>query len=255
MGHAVGLTTRKVTTASRNNKKFIVPDEIREMAALAAQCRDPVRRKVLRKKARKACREFDARVGALPIGKVIKKLVVTKLSVNGRATEDRKEWNEEVRLHCEKCYDDKSETPEVQAERIREKRCRGDSVVAIQGRRVQITVNRVLRARGKMFSGKSNGPADCLVVEMLSRLPTVVIYEVTHWFQRRFVVTSRAPEAWRILRLVFLKKPDARLERVLRGFRAIALLSVFSKWYTTVLVDLLHEEKEPIEWMSLHVGS
>ena len=30
---------------------------------------------------------------------------------------------------------------------------------------------------------------------------------------------------------------------------------VFSKWYTTVLVDLLHEEKEPIEWMSLHVGA
>ena len=54
---------------------------------------------------------------------------------------------------------------------------------------------------------------------------------------------------------MFLKKPDARLEKGLRGFRAIALLSVFSKWYTTVLVDLLHEEKEPIEWMSLHVGA
>ena len=41
------------TTASRNNKKFMVPDEIREMAALAAQCRDPVRRKVLKKRHRK----------------------------------------------------------------------------------------------------------------------------------------------------------------------------------------------------------
>ena len=30
---------------------------------------------------------------------------------------------------------------------------------------------------------------------------------------------------------------------------------MFSKWYTTVLVDLVHEEKEPIEWMSLHVGA
>ena len=110
---------KATTTASRNNKKFMVPDEIREMAALAAQCRDPVRRKVLRKKAQKARREFDARVGALPRGKVIKKPVVTKLWVNVRASEDREEWNEEVRLHCEKCYDDKSETPEVQAERIR----------------------------------------------------------------------------------------------------------------------------------------
>ena len=31
--------------------------------------------------------------------------------------------------------------------------------------------------------------------------------------------------------------------------------SAFSKWYTTVLVDLLHEETEPIEWRSLHVGA
>ena len=54
---------------------------------------------------------------------------------------------------------------------------------------------------------------------------------------------------------LFLKKPDAQLEKGLRGFRAIALLSVFSKWYTTVRVDLLREEKEPIEWRSLHVGA
>ena len=135
-------------------------------------------------------------MGALPRDKVVKKLVVTKLWVNGRATENWEEWCEEVRSHCEKCYDDKSETSEKQAERIRVQRCRGDSAVAIQGRRVQITVNRVPRARGKMVRGKSNGPADCLVVEMLSRLSTEVIYEVTHWFQKRFQGDCRAPEAW-----------------------------------------------------------
>ena len=204
---------KATTTASRNNKKYKLPDEIRKMSALAAQCRDPVRKKVLRKLAHKARREFDARVGALPRGKIVTKPVVTKLWVNGRATEDREEWNEEVQLHCEKCYGDKSETPEVQAERIREQMSRGDSVVAIQGPRVQITVSRVLRARGKMQSGKSKGPADCLVVEMLNRLPTAVVYEVTHWFQRRFMGISRAPDVWRILRLVFLKKPDAKLEK------------------------------------------
>ena len=26
-------------------------------------------------------------------------------------------------------------------------------------------------------------------------------------------------------------------------------------WYTTVLVDLPHEEKEPVEWKALHVGA
>ena len=72
---------------------------------------------------------------------------------------------------------------------------------------------------------------------------------------KRFKGECRAPEAWQILRLVLLKKPDAKLEEGLRGIWPIALLSVLSKWYTTVLVDLLHEEKEPIEWRSLHVGA
>ena len=47
----------------------------------------------------------------------------------------------------------------------------------------------------------------------------------------------------------------AKLEKGLRGFRAIALLSVFSKWKNSVLVDLLHEEKETKEWRRLHVGA
>ena len=52
--------------------------------------------------------------------------VVTKLWVNGRASEDRDEWTEEVRDHCERCYDDKAEIPEVQAERIRRQKDSGD---------------------------------------------------------------------------------------------------------------------------------
>ena len=35
-----------------------------------------------------------------------------------------------------------------------------------------ITVNKVLRARGKMLRNKANGPADCLVTEMLQCHPT-----------------------------------------------------------------------------------
>ena len=54
-------------------------------------------------------------------------------------------------------------------------------------------------------------------------------------------------EAWKALRLVFLKKQHATLEKGLQGFRAIAKMSVLSKWYTSVLVGLLHEEKDPIE--------
>ena len=41
---------KATTTATRNKNKFMIPDEIREMAA-AAQYRDPLEWKVLRKKA------------------------------------------------------------------------------------------------------------------------------------------------------------------------------------------------------------
>ena len=88
-----------------------------------------------------------------------------------------------------------------------------------------------------MLRGKSSGPADCLVVEMSSRLPTEVIFVVTHWFQKRFQGESAE-----------LQRPG----EFCTWCSSRSLLSVFSKWYTTVLVDLLHEEKEPIEWMSLH---
>ena len=81
------------------------------------------------------------------------------------------------------------------------------------------------------------------------------MYEVTQWSEKRFKGECHAIEAGKIPRLVSLKTPDARFEKELHGFRAIALLSVLSEWYTTVLVHLLHEEKEPIEWRSLHAGA
>ena len=91
---------KAISAAMRNKNKFMVPDEIREMAAEASKFRDPVRRKPLRKRDRKARREFDAGRAALPRSKVAQRPVVTKLWVNGRAS-DRDEWTEEVRAHCE----------------------------------------------------------------------------------------------------------------------------------------------------------
>ena len=77
-----------------------------------------MRRRRLRKIAQGARREFEAGKAVLPRGKVINLLVVTKLWVTSRASEDRDEWTEEVRVHCERCNDEKEETSEVQAERI-----------------------------------------------------------------------------------------------------------------------------------------
>ena len=132
---------------------------------------------------------------------------------------------EEVRAHCERRYDDKTEIPEVQAERIRRQRISGIRRVALQGRQVTISEDKVLRARGKMLRNKANGPADCLVMEMLRCLPTETVHEVAYWFDKRFKGWCRAPQAWKVLRLVFLKKLDAKLEKGLRGFRAKAILN------------------------------
>ena len=51
---------KAITAAMRNKNKIMIPDEIREMTATTAKCRDPERRKVLRKDGLKARREFDA---------------------------------------------------------------------------------------------------------------------------------------------------------------------------------------------------
>ena len=74
---------------------------------------------------------------------------------------------------------------------------------------------------------------------MLQRLPTETVYEesVVHRRCGKFYASCYSK-----------KKTDAKLEKGLRGFCAIALLSVFSKLYTTVLVDMLHDEKVRSEW-------
>ena len=102
------------------------------------------------------------------------------------------------------------------------------------------------------MKNKANGPSDCLVTEMLQTFPIESVCEITHRFEE---MERRAPQTWNVLRLVFLKMPDARQEKNLRGLRAVALMCVLSKWYTLVLVGLLHEETEPIEWEGLHVGA
>ena len=41
------------------------------------------------------------------------------------------------------------------------------------------------------------------------------VYEVTQWVEKRFRGECRAPETWKILRHVFLRKPDTKLKKVL----------------------------------------
>ena len=78
-------------------------------------------------------------------------------------------------------------------------------------------VDKALGAPEKMMKNKTNGPGDCLVSEMLQELPVEAVYEITHWFGKRFRGECRAPAAWKILHLVFLKKSDAKFEEGIRS--------------------------------------
>ena len=57
------------------------------------------------------------------------------------------------------------------------------------------------------------GRLDCFATEMLRELPVESVYDVFHWFEKRLRGECRAPAAWRVLHLVFLKQPDAKLEK------------------------------------------
>ena len=76
---------------------------------------------------------------------------------------------EEVKAHRDRCYGLKDETSQTQEERIPEQRQRGDCLKAWTGRKGEITVDRVLRACGKMMKNKTNLPSGCLVSEMFTR--------------------------------------------------------------------------------------
>ena len=140
-------------------------------------------------------------------------------------SEDRDEWMEEVKTHCEGCHDNKDESSQVQDERMQEQR-RRDCCEAWEGEKS------CSQQTGKMMKIKANCPSDCLVTEMLPEFSMEAWFEITH------VGLGKDSAAWTILRLVFLKKLDAKLEEGNRLFRAIALMSVLPKWCAVVVVGL-----------------
>ena len=67
-----------------------------------------------------------------------------------------------------------------------------------------------------MMKNKGNGPSDCLLTEMCKTLFMESVHEVTHWFEKSVTGECRAPAAWTVLRVVFLRKLDAKLENGIR---------------------------------------
>ena len=54
-----------------------------------------------------------------------------------------------------------------------------------------------------------------------------------------------APSSWKIVKQLFLRKPDAGPKKEIRSYRAIAPTSVMSKWYAACVILRLEKEKEP----------
>ena len=98
-GWVTETSAKATTTAMRHRKRRA--DDLRVVVATAAECRDPVSRRVPRKRVRNMRRKFDARVGALVKRKMVHRPPIKKLWINGNVSEDREEWMEEVSAHCE----------------------------------------------------------------------------------------------------------------------------------------------------------
>ena len=84
--------------------------------------------------------------------------------------------------------------------------------------------------------------------------PLEKIYTVTMCFQELFIGIMETPSSWKVVKLVFLRKPDAAPTEGIRSNRAIALTLVMSKWYASCIFLRLEKEKEPEKWKNLHVG-
>ena len=75
------------------------------------------------------------------------------------------------------------------------------------GRGAEITVVLVLQARAKMSENKVNAPEDAVVSDMIKLLPWEKIYIITRCIQERSMGQMDAPSSWKIVKLVFLRKP------------------------------------------------
>ena len=220
-------------------------DNVRLCEEAAARCTAKVERKVLKKQAREAGAEHLVNCCLEPGKKKAKRKPLTELYVKGNFTEDGEEWQKELQRHCEEVYTDQEETKEVQENRIDYFKKIGDQQLTVARRNAEITVDLVLQARAKM---SVNGPEDAVVSEMIKQLPLEKIFTITRCFQELF------KGSWKIVKLIFLRKPDAEPKKGIRSYRAVVLSSVFSKWYASCIVLRLESDREPESWKKLHVG-
>ena len=228
----VEIAAKKVvhrTKAQREKEIMSIPENVRLREEAAARCTTKIQRRVL--EARGVRAEHLVKCSLEPVMKKAKNQPLTDLYVKDHFTEDREEWQKALQRHCEEANTDLEEIKDVQEKRIEYFWKKGNQQFTEDGRNAEITVDLVLQARTRLSDNKVNGPEDAIVSEMITRLSMEKIHTIARCFQERFLGLMESPNSWKVVKLVFFKKPDAAPTKGIRSYRAIALTSVMSEWY------------------------
>ena len=87
---------------------------MRSREEAAARCTNKIKRRVLKKQARKARAEHLVKYFLESGNTKVRRKPLTELYVKGSFTEERGEWQKELQRHCEEVHPDQEETREVQ---------------------------------------------------------------------------------------------------------------------------------------------
>ena len=158
---------KATTLATRSESKVKIPDDSGRMEA--ANLREPVSRKVLRTRARGAKRKLEARIGAIPTGKVVEKRPIKKSWIDGKVREHREEWKREVKAHCEMCHDDGEKLPRCQRREYKNRGGKEWLGKTLKAGCSLVAVDVVLRP-GEDDEERGQRAWTCLVTEMLRDL-------------------------------------------------------------------------------------
>ena len=183
---------------------------------------------------------------SLSLGKNTEKTTLTELYVNDSFTQDRDAWKKEFQTRGAEVSVDPEETTEEQAKWIA-KYTKYGRQFSEDGRITGITVDLVLQAKARMSENMGNGPEDAKVSEMIQLLPRENINDITRCF------LDNAPNSRRIVKLIFLRKPDAPPKKRMRNQEAVALTSMMSMWHVECFTLRLEKEEEPETCKQLHV--
>ena len=237
-----GLFTPQNLTDKKDVRETLEEVTVKEGAP--ARSARPIDRNVLRKQARKARADHVVKCSLLP-RKIPKGKPLTELYVNDSFTQDRDAWKKELQRRGAEVYVDPEETSEEQAKRIAKYKKDCNRQFTEDGRVAEITVELVLQARARMLENMAMGQKMPIVSEMIQQLPQENIYAITRCFRDRFLGLEDAPSSRRIVKLIFLRKPDAAPKKGIRSYEAIALTSVMSMWHAACIILRLEKAHEP----------